>query len=68
VFFDYDDDGWIDLFLVDGGSLPIRLSRVWAERAVTSSRTFSRSDRHHPRRRRRGPGVGPSREGIGSST
>src|SRR4029078_5306842 len=21
LFFDYDDDGWIDLFLVDGGSL-----------------------------------------------
>ena len=21
VFFDYDDDGWVDLFLVDGGSL-----------------------------------------------
>ena len=21
VFFDYDDDGWIDIFLVDGGSI-----------------------------------------------
>src|SRR5262245_39463125 len=40
LFFDYDNDGWIDLFLVDGGSL-------------TDSRVASRA--RHRLYRNRGP-------------
>ena len=49
VFFDYDADGWVDLFLVDGGSL--------ADAAVAARarhRLFRNQRRRHVRRRHRG--------------
>src|SRR4030095_11672227 len=38
VFFDYDVDGWVDLFLVDGGSLADRAVAPRAQRRLFRNR------------------------------
>ena len=58
LFFDYDNDGSIDIFFVDGGSWPIRLSPGRPGTACTVTAEMGRS-----RTRRRGPTSGTADTG-----